>query len=150
MHVRYSDTQLLFIKSDDKTCNMLLIATSVPTFFTLLSLSFYEISHLILPYPEIMVSLINIWIWQNKHVIKCIAWFPQRQYKIKLWAGWLQENLSTMYTKISCVFNEWLLFSIRDYGGGLLDWVCMCVFLMMVILYPKYKCIMVYPNSSFH
>lgn len=42
-------------------------------FFPLPSLSFYAISHLILPYPEIVVSLSNIWIWQNQHMIKWVA-----------------------------------------------------------------------------
>lgn len=38
-----------------------------------LALSFYAISNLILPYPEIMVSLSNISIWQNQHGAKGIA-----------------------------------------------------------------------------
>lgn len=136
MQVRYSGTQILFIKSDDKTCNMLLIVTSALTFFS----------------PTISFLLCNLsfnsTLSRNRGVFKqhmnltesthdkmsCFALFLQRQYKIKLWAGWLRENLTTLYTKISCLFNEWLLLSIRSYGVGLLGWVCVCVFLMMVIL----------------
>lgn len=102
-----------------KTCNMLLMATSVYTFFPTISFLLHNFSF-------------NSALSRNHGVFKqhmnltgsaynkmhCLALFLQRQYKIKLWACWLQENLSTMYTKISYLFNEWLLLSIRSYEWG--------------------------------
>lgn len=54
-----------------------------------------------------------------------VAIFPQRQYKLSV-AGWLHKNLSTMYTKICCLFNNLLLFGIRNYGWRIIG-SCLCV-----------------------
>lgn len=66
-----------------KTCNMLLIAIAVFTVLSWYLSSLYAISHVILLYQEIIVSLNNREMWQNQQMVKCIAlhFFPERQYE---------------------------------------------------------------------
>lgn len=103
-----------------KTCNMFLIATAVFTIFFLISLlllcnfscnSALSRNHDVFKQHRDLTE-------STYDKLHCLLLFSQRQYKLLVRADWFQENLSTMYTKIYCLFNSLILLSMRNSGQG--------------------------------